>query len=191
MSLDKRSVILSVGHYRKKRGANNAYFGLSEWQLCGIFVSGLSDDLINRGVYCISLTDHTLKQKVEKINIIQPEIAIEFHMNSFDTTCDGHLCMYWVNSFFGEKLSILIRDSITVNKKRENIAVKKHTTRGSYFLRKTKCIALIVELCFIDNDEDVIRTVGNYRQLRSSIVMALQTFFRRYSIPVIKRSYDC
>lgn len=189
METNKRSVMLSVGHYSKKRGAQNKLLSLSEWQLCSIFVKELASALISNNVRCGILENHRLRQKVNIINNSKPEIAIEFHMNAFDTVVYGHTCMYWNNSFFGEKLATMLNDGIITNTRRPLISVKKSTEKGSYFLRRTRCISVIVELCFIDNDEDLFRTVNNFYELRRGIIIGLQFFFSRYTINNIEKGY--
>jgi len=172
-----KSIVICTGHFKEERGAKNKNLGLTEWQLCSLISSMLQEKLRQKDYNVTLLNNEKLTSKVYTINLYKPDLALELHMNTYDTTKEGHLCLYWYNSTNGAVFAKNITEMLTYNNAYYNLQVSKKTDKGSFFLRKTTCPAVLIELCFIDNDYDLTNTMYNIKQVVIQLCQAIDQSF--------------
>ena len=83
--------------------------------------------------------------------------AIELHFNSATPAARGHEWLYWPTSRGGQQLATALRDSMErsyPDMKSRGIKARGPRQRGSAFLRKTHCPAVIAEPFFGSNEKE-------------------------------------
>ena len=161
--------MVCTGHYRDKMGAKNATLKLHEWQIMYLLTGYLYDQLHLKNCDCDCMTDNKLTDKVKRINLMGYDLALDLHMNAYKGSSLGHLCMYWRNSQKSKNYALCINESMNHNKTRSLIQVNSLTERGAYFLSKTNCSAVIVEIGFIDCLTDLQTCLINVGSIADNI----------------------
>lgn len=169
MNQNNNKIVICTGHYRQEKGAKNKYLNVSEWQLCTFFNEALKVELQQYDFNVFAYDNYNLTEKVRHINLLKPLLAVDLHMNAFDMTTQGHLCLYWKTSEKGKRFADCLTLALIHNDSRSNISVYNRGVKGGYFLGKTKCPAIILELCFIDNYADVVVTMCNIKSIVQNI----------------------
>lgn len=172
-----RKIMICTGHYKSERGARNWFLGVSEWQMCSIVNRALYDHLSLLDYEVMILDDTILTKKVTVINNLYFDLVLELHMNAYNEEQQGHLCMCWYTSPSGLIFAENVSNFLTHNIRRNTISVSKRNEKGSFFLRKTKYPAIIIELCFIDNNNDLYDTMINVRQVVRQIGRGIDNAF--------------
>lgn len=168
---------LSFGHFGKGAGARHKDF--DESLICEAFVSALLAELKYDPEYIHKQGEKNLNEVIKTINTKANNIsfAIEFHLNASGTG-KAQGCEVVVspktskaNRTKAAELSCIISDSLHI--KNRGVRTSDKTPRKTLaFVDKTNCPSMIVELCFIDNDDDM----GHYLLYRSDLVRAVALF---------------
>jgi len=92
-------------------------------------------------------------------------VAVELHFNSASPSASGHEWLYWHSSVGGQKLANLFKDKMELaypDMKSRGAKPRVPRQRGSTFLRKTHCVAVLGEPFFGSNLDDW-RIINNNR----------------------------
>lgn len=155
MSEEKIGII--VGHSRRgDRGAESAG-GTNEWAFWNSMIKPLREALPANTYYvnaveARSYTEYTSKLAVE-LDSNGVTVAVELHFNAFNGAARGFESLYWHSSDQSKRLAELLVSTQQQLGQPGNRGAKSITTRGrgSQFLRKTQCPAVIWEPFFGDN----------------------------------------
>ena len=123
---------------------------------------------------------------MNRINAWNPDLAIEFHLNSSSPCATGTemvLSKKWEKHLFGFpvqalELSEKINDVLGDIGLRENKYRGRWHPNGGYFLNKTKCKAIIAETFFICNNSDLAKANENYDALVQVYVDWIVNYFK-------------
>jgi len=158
---------IAVGHSRNVRGAKNLYTGLTEWQLCYWIVRWLDEFLEANGYWVVVAEDNRLVDKVRFFNRNRVDLAVEIHMDSWRTAQSGHHCLYYPNSVNGKIVAENITRELTHNISRNDRGDDE--TASKYLLKYTTMPAVIVELCFINNTDDLDRVMRGMYEVTGNV----------------------
>lgn len=174
--LNKPKVFISPGHRSINRGARNDYFRISEWEICNIIVSNILETTHDNDINFIGGLDNNLLEKVSIANFNNVDFAIDIHLNACDGIASGSECLYWHNSQVGCALADYIDHNLYYNRCRP---LKSCSADDNfYFLQYTSMPAVIVELGFIDNNDDLIAVVSSIKVIRNAIRQAIISTYR-------------
>lgn len=164
-------IFISAGHHPTKPGACFGTFCEHDEALK--WVLEICGNLHNLGLEYMQVPAAPLKTKVAFINAREAALAVEIHFNSagkmvksadsgeevFQHTGNGALTLYCPGSVKGKLLATKIQEGMETVFKRHWGGVmegyyRMDKSRGvDFFLRKTKCPAVIVEPEFIHHKE--------------------------------------
>jgi len=172
-----KMIFISVGHHKREQGAE--FEGTTEYYLANIWADKLFNILGSEKA--VRVPNGVLADKVDFINRHKAAIAIEIHFNSFKIWKDlnangliddgelkaagrGSETLYYPNSHAGEAAAKLIQQAIgnicPPNRGAKEGWYKMNKANGpDYFLAKTECVSLIIEPEFIDNLEEINRSM--------------------------------
>ena len=154
-------IIISAGHHRRDPGA--IYFGTTEAREMILTRDLMVRDLKARGVAFLSVPDHlTLRQTIDWINrnALPGDVALEIHGNAFNGSVRGTEIFYvYGNSQRrkdGELLINSLRSEVSglPNRGSKPDSRSQHSS-GLGFCRQVAIPSLLMELCFIDNRQDL------------------------------------
>ena len=142
---------LSNGNYTSANGVKNEYLTMKKLapQIKNFLeLEGHKVDIIN----CPELKFKEPKEeKNYKLNIINNnkyDLLIELHMNAFNGKAEGTEVLYYSKK--GSEVAKRVENKLaTIFKGR---GIKQRT--DLYILRDSICTAILIELCFCDNDSD-------------------------------------
>lgn len=168
---------LSFGHFGKGTGASHD--GCDESLLAEAFVSEVRKELGHGSDYIGKLGERDLSEVVETINTKSNNIgfAIEFHFNAGRGTGSEVVVSPRtgkLNRARAAELSCIISDTLGV--KNRGVKTSDKTPRKTLALvDKTACPSMIVELCFIDNDNDMRLYFEHKEELVKVVASFLET----------------
>lgn len=152
-------IFLSAGHSQLKNGTYTSAMGLiNEHEENVIMVNKIANELRKDGHEvdtCIipkktlSLAKEEANYKLTREKSKSYDLCIEIHFNAFNKTAKGTEVLYYSEN--GKKYATIVQDKLSTLftnrgiKKRDNL----------YILTKTKSPAILIEVCFCDNKEDV------------------------------------
>jgi len=162
-------IAICVGHSRIGDKGAISVDGTSEHNFNSRIAYKLEAILCKRGIkselfdkYDASSYGSAMSWIAYRIKLIGATIAIELHFNSAKPSANGHEFLYWESSKGGRKLAKCFAESYQKNfpastSRRDNglFPIGK-SARGSQFLRKTHCPALILEPFFGSNKKEWI-----------------------------------
>jgi len=167
----KRNLVVCPGHYEDFKGViKNGY---NEYDVCNEIVMELVK-LIDTTKYDFNVFRGSLIEKVEYINNINPDIALEIHLgNSNNQKVSGSRTFFKLNDNDSKFLAQTILKSCVTNLNTEdngawvgwykkispklvslNKAPEGWTAKLDLFLAKTNCVPVIVEPFFISSQID-------------------------------------
>lgn len=168
-------IFISAGHHAYSKGASfDGWYEYDETKLWASLIAYYIGD------GAIVVPSGLLKDKVNFINsFAEIEMAIEIHFNS-DPQRAGKGCetLYCPGSEQGKKLANEVHDSFS-NIFSHDRGIKEgwyqmNPAKGpDYFLKRTKCPAIIIEPEFIHNKEEII-------QNRDAACIAIATGINSY-----------
>jgi len=148
-------IAVSTGHYLNEPTRDIEY-------PANVRVAGLLHSLlITEGFSAELIPGGKLQDKVKQVNMFGPEIAIECHFNRLgwphnpNNYGDGYEVCCWEGSRNGRKLAASVLEGF-----KEKLPFRRRGTglwerRDLYFLKHTRCPALIIEPLFLDNAAEV------------------------------------
>ena len=154
-------IAISVGHNPTAPGA--AFENYTEYSEVILIASFLVQNLQREGHLAYIIGTGGLKHKVSQINDIEPDIAVEIHLNAANTYAHGCETLYCPGSKIGKQLAQNVQtelNKVTNNRDRgvkegwyHMIKPPNPKAQKDYFLAETCCPAIIIEPFFIDNIE--------------------------------------
>ena len=162
-----RTIYISVGHDTIMKGAYCSFIDEFEYDICKEYSKYLQKELEDLNLDVILVKNDKLQNAVSEINqtASKNDIAIETHFNSFpEPTVNGCETLYYEDSKRGEKLAQHVQNA--------NLAYFSLRDRGLvgrdnlYFLKHTKCTAIIPEPFFLSNEEEVGRFLIGDREAK-------------------------
>lgn len=165
-------IVLSAGHHEARKGACNG--SVCEWDIATQWVATIKS-YINPFFESYIVESGTLPNKISQINHIPDvKLAVELHFNS-NVNAQGSECLYYPGSESGKELSdMILKEFEHIDLFQPNRGSKegwyKMDSPGvvdyagdvdgdesiDYFLRKSKCTAVIVEPQFIYHMDDIM-----------------------------------
>ena len=141
-------IAVSIGHYPEKQW--HRYDNKSEYSECAVIAGFCIQDLTGKGYKVFPVPADTLFEKVKWINKGKFNFAVEFHLNDFHSLAKG------CEVFYSDKVDSKINDKQFANDLSKYLSLSLgNRNRGGklnnsfYFLRETKCSALLVEPFFM------------------------------------------
>ena len=178
---------LAVGHSRRgDEGAmtsRESGYSISEWMFNSDLVRRIATPLpvefkiyddYNADSYSDGVANLAQMLKDDGIDAV-----IEFHFNSASPSAVGHEWLYWHSSKKGSKLAYTLRDEMEAtypDMKSRGAKPRSADQRGSLFLRKTPCAAVIAEPFFGSNCEEWQSINNNRGKLAGVFVRAITKF---------------
>jgi N-acetylmuramoyl-L-alanine amidase len=165
------NVALSSGHSAKCRGAAGY---IDEVDQARIVTDRVAQLLENVGVGASVFHDNTsttqdtnLKTIVSAHNAKQRDVDCSIHFNCYDGTASGTECLYMTE----EDLAAEVAAGIAKAGGFKNRGPKHRD--DLYFLRHTEMPAILVEVCFVDSQEDVDLYHANLEAICGGLAAAL------------------
>lgn len=169
-------VAIAAGHCPPDLGAAcQGYFEFKEVVRIAIYVA----DILHERCICSVMEYYgSLRRKVRDINFLTPDVAVEIHLNAaHDTSAHGCEVLHFKNSPSAVNLAQCIQDELVCDVELFDRKIKsdRHLRRYLYFLRKTRCPAVIVEPLFITNAKDrVLLRNGGHMRLAKEIADGIE-----------------
>ena len=160
-------------------GAVNQYSGLKE----AIVVKHVGDlvakYLIAAGVDAIVCQDDSLATVVNTANSMNTDVFVSIHCNSAaNTSAEGTETFYFYSSEQGRKLANCIQSQLIEAMDTIDRGIKgaRPGTNGLYVLTNTNATAVLVELAFISNQDDVILLTENRDDFARAIARGITDY---------------
>lgn len=160
-------------------GAVNSYNGLKE----AIVVKHVGDlvakYLTEAGVDVTVCQDDSLATVVNTSNSMNTDVFVSIHCNSAaNPSAEGTETFYFYSSENGKKLANCIQSQLidamdTVDR---GIKGARPGTNGLYVLTNTDAVAVLVELAFISNKDDVILLTENQDEFARAIARGITDY---------------
>lgn len=184
-------VAICIGHSRsvngRVEGGAVSVRGESEWSYNRQLSEMIVDELGKRAIDTVEIAKYNgtsygsaqrwLAQALKDCNAT---IAIELHFNSSDDPkANGHEWLYWHNSTKGNVLAKSLNDkmrSSAVEIKQRGIKPRFQGDRGSEFLQKTHCPAVICEVGFGSNRNDWSVMVSKKNEIARAIAHGIMDY---------------
>jgi len=168
------NICVAVGHYSKKQGVKSQRLGISEWQINSLLAKKIERLSGGYGLTIHVISDLNLIRKVRQINDRDFDICIDLHCNAAPTVAAGHEILCYHTSRPAEVLAHFINDSMRVNHARKVKIIDGGA--GSFFLSKTKPVAVLIESCFADEETDFYLFASNLEQCARDILNGIRNF---------------
>ncbi|MCG9785380.1 N-acetylmuramoyl-L-alanine amidase [Vibrio brasiliensis] len=178
-------IALIVGHEKKAQGASNAN-GETEYSINGRLAPLIAQALLKHGHEpVIVYRDGTTYSKLPKrVNQTQADIALSLHCNAFNTKATGSEVLHYVNSTNSERLASLVQTEVVQALGLRDRGLRpvdaKHKGRkgdkGGHLCKYTAMPCVIVEYCFIDNDNDLATAIKHFEQLALAIATGAMAY---------------
>jgi N-acetylmuramoyl-L-alanine amidase len=152
-------VAIVIGHHMFAKGVFSRWFGKSEFD----FFWSMKEDFKKMGfdVYRHNplIPSYTMRQRVMAKKTRSYDLVIELHFNASNGKAKGCECLYYFNSYEGEKLSQFLCNTYSMLTGCFNRGAKPlySKDRGYGFVSSQKPTAVLFEPFFGDNDMDCIR----------------------------------
>ena len=184
-------VAICIGHSRSVNGRGEggavSVGGESEWSYNRQLSEMIVDEIGKRAIDTVEIAKYNgtsygsaqrwLAQALKDCNAT---IAIELHFNSSDDPkANGHEWLYWHNSTKGNVLAKSLNDkmrSSAVEIKQRGIKPRFQGDRGSEFLQKTHCPAVICEVGFGSNCNDWSVMVSKKNEIARAIAHGIMDY---------------
>jgi len=176
-------------------GSTSSEYKLAEFVEAHRIVSYVYRELYEKGFQIVNFAER-LKTKVQIVNKSKPDIAIEVHLNSCsDVKQRGALCMYYPSQKSRDLARFILKEIGNVSAvgiigsaliKKRGVYVGNFRLDPSYpilyFLRKTKCPAVVVEPLFLSNTEDckLLKRGQIHKIIAEGIYLGILDYMRLY-----------
>lgn len=176
-----KKIALVVGHSSRSKGAYNEDMNIHEYDLNKIEAQLTSDLLEKRGYDPYMIFRDTYATLPKKINELECDIIISFHHNSFsDKSANGTETLYYHRSQAGKVLASDIHRYIVsaLGFKDRGIQPKTSEDDGGYLLKYTNAPCVILEPCFMSNNEELKEFLGKQARYINAVCDAIDEYFR-------------
>lgn len=175
-------IFLNPGHYSGiDSGAVNPINGVTEAEICKSIADKVEHYLKNAGCSVVVLQSNNLCGEypahpniVATANELDADIFISLHCNAFNQQAQGTECLVFAKGSYAEDLADAIQRQI-INaldmvdrgvKERPDLAVLKHTAMP----------AVLVEMAFIDNEEDCEKLINQQDEFAAAIARGVTDY---------------
>lgn len=175
-------IFLNPGHYFGiDSGAVNSVNGVTEAEICRSIADKVEHYLKSAGCSVVVLQSNNLCGEypahpniVATANALDADIFISLHCNAFNQQAQGTECLIFAKGSYAEDLADAIQRQI-VNaldmvdrgvKERPDLAVLKHTAMP----------AVLVEMAFIDNEEDCEKLINQQDEFAAAIARGVTDY---------------
>ena len=150
-------IFLNPGHDRQlDSGAVNPVHRLREadvvWSVTEEVTRCIRERLNDAGIETETLQDDSLSRITNVANNSGSDYFVSIHCNAFNTVAQGTEVEVYSHSSAGNELAKAVQSSIVETLSTVDRGVKERP--GLYVLKYTEMPAILVELAFIDNEED-------------------------------------
>lgn len=172
-------VVLSAGHHSTNRGF--CVGGICEYPITREWAEAIAIEIPKNRVVAFA-PDADLKNKIIAINKATPKLAVEIHFNASPSKASGSETLHSTS-----KASIYA--AVAVQARLGKLVLPDRKTKIGYyqgdpakgvlpFLKDTKCPAIIVEVCFL---QDYLSDVApNKDQIVKKIAAGIEDYLRGY-----------
>lgn len=155
-------IVLDIGHCASAPGAENAYYGVTEYQFWKTHAPQIARYLQEAGHVPIVVNRQLngggtgMTACVRACNAQHGDLIVALHANAYNSRASGTEVLYWHNSPRGQRLASCIQARLVKALGLSDRGIKpiRGDERGGAQLRGTVAPCVIVEPFFIDKDED-------------------------------------
>ena len=177
-------ILISIAHNAIDRGAHNETYAVSEYELSQKMSYACKDELNANGlqamIYDIGEHNPHKAQKIRTVNMHEPQLAIEIHLNSAATIGRYSSCFYEEGDELTSKIStefapLMRKFSCVKAVKKIGLPCEGYDIKRYWFITDVGCPSMIFEPLFINNDEHVswLLSVGNLEKVGRDIGRAI------------------
>jgi N-acetylmuramoyl-L-alanine amidase len=169
---------ISAGHHLKDSGALGS--GTQENMETIVFRDLVVTILRVKGLKVITDDDNeTLAQYLTRIQPGEGSVVLEFHFDAFNKTASGTTALVGndadrLDKLFGKEL--VDTTAFTLGIPNRGVKTELESKRGSLGLMRKKGIVCLLELCFIDNVNDM----GKYNTYKLSLANKIANIIEKY-----------
>ena len=169
---------LIIGHKHSSPGAANKELNINEFSFNKTLVNDIVtyfNRVVDDDIKLIQIYRDTYKSLPDKVNKIDFNFVISFHVNAFNKKVSGSEVLYYHKSNNGRKMAKILQKGIVESLKLKNRGIKSINSeaRGGYLLKHTKAPCVIIEPFFIDNMNDCFSVRMNYEELVISFIKSI------------------
>ena len=160
-------------------GAVNQYSGLKEAVVVKHVGDLVAKYLIAAGVDATVCLDDSLATVVDASNSMGADVFVSIHCNSASNpSAEGTETFYFYSSEQGRKLANCIQSQLIDSMDTVDRGIKgaRPGTNGLYVLTNTDAVAVLVELAFISNQDDVILLTENQDDFARAIARGITDY---------------
>lgn len=182
-------IVIGVGHSRYGDNGAVSVGGVSEHVFNSAVAKELHKILAWRQIDCVVIDKYegndyssAMSWVAGKVRSLEATLAIELHFNSASPSANGYEFLYWESSVNGRKLALAFADAYrdlfptaTARRERGTFPVGSNS-RGSQFLKKTHCPALICEPFFGSNQHEWTIARNNPERIAEAYADAVQSY---------------
>lgn len=182
-----KQVGLIVGHKPTSKGAGSIEKGIYEFDFNSQLASLIAERLIIKGFNPIIIYRDTYSGLPDKVNEINPDIAISLHCNAFNGKASGSEVLYHHTSKKGKQLAQLLQSEIVRVMSESDRGIKpidydhkgNQGDRGGWLVEKTSMPVVIAEPFFIDNFASLNKALTRMKFLAEAYAVAVDNYFKR------------
>lgn len=167
-------VFINPGHDpRVDSGATNPHYGTRECDVARQAGEMLADYLSNAGCIVKIMQDDDLDMVCATSNEWGADLFVSLHCNA----CNDHNARgteTWYKSFNGQRLANYIQSQIIRSTNTIDRGVKQ--SDRLWVLRSTDAVAVLVEMAFIDNDDDLEFMTENLDKIVRAIARGITDY---------------
>ena len=158
-------IYLIAGHQINKRGAN----GIFKEEIETIKLrDSIAEYLKQHNLEAITDNDtQNLSEVISMINktCLEDDLIIDIHFNAYNGKSRGTEAFTYSQQLIAQRIVNITSDSLKIpNRGVKNIKYSQHNRLA--ILQDTKCKAILWEVCFCDNKEDV----NNYKNNKTILI---------------------
>lgn len=149
-----KKITIDNGHFNSDSGAVNNELNLREVDINNDVTNACIAELRRHGIEAQE-TSGTLKQRTDACNRFNPICCISIHTNSASVMADGFGSYIYRKGGESEKLAKIINEQIINIDKINNAHGDPVKVSNLHMVRETNCPAVLVEMAFINNSNDI------------------------------------
>lgn len=172
-------IFLNPGHDRDvDSGAVNPVSGMRECDVVhnvGVAITNCVKDILeNHGIEVVSAQNDSLAWVTEYANESGADYFVSIHCNAFNTQAHGTEVETYSFGTYGAKLAQSIQDEIVKEMGTTDRGIKERP--GLYVLKYTDMPAVLIELAFIDNQNDAVLLANEQERFASAVARGILNF---------------
>lgn len=174
-------VFINAGHSPNGNpdpGAVNAKSGLRECDVALKVAETLAYYLKLVNIETKIIQSDALGNVVQASNSWDADLFVSIHCNAFNQKARGTETWYYYNSEMGKEFAGCVQKQIIGSLKLTDRGIKgaQPGVNGLFVLTNTTAVAILVELAFIDNDEDAVFLKDNVDDFARAIARGITDY---------------